>query len=103
MFVQKITPATCVCAEYPNNLRSAKVPLLGFNVCNYLYKGDLSRRMLCAGYLEGGVDTCQGDSGGPLVCDVDGEKLATVVIIHSMQRVEVRSTILHFFRQNCLW
>ncbi|XP_070187360.1 neurotrypsin-like isoform X2 [Littorina saxatilis] len=58
-------------SNYPSNLRAAVVPLLPFATCNYLYKGDLTSRMLCAGYLNGGMDTCQGDSGGPLVCKVD--------------------------------
>ncbi|XP_078540099.1 transmembrane protease serine 5 [Lissotriton helveticus] len=54
----------------PETLKEASVPLISTKRCNSscMYDGEITSRMLCAGYLDGRIDACQGDSGGPLVC-----------------------------------
>ncbi|XP_069470338.1 transmembrane protease serine 5 [Ambystoma mexicanum] len=57
-------------AQVPETLKEASVPLISSKKCNSscMYDGEITPRMLCAGYLDGRIDACQGDSGGPLVC-----------------------------------
>ncbi|XP_013805990.2 suppressor of tumorigenicity 14 protein isoform X2 [Apteryx mantelli] len=48
-------------------LQKAEIRLINQTMCNELLSGQLTSRMMCVGFLSGGVDACQGDSGGPLV------------------------------------
>uniref|UniRef100_A0A7M4FGE6 Transmembrane protease serine 2 n=1 Tax=Crocodylus porosus TaxID=8502 RepID=A0A7M4FGE6_CROPO len=52
-----------------NFLNAVMVPLIERSRCNggFVYNGLILPTMICAGYLEGLIDSCQGDSGGPLV------------------------------------
>ncbi|XP_069041397.1 suppressor of tumorigenicity 14 protein isoform X2 [Lepisosteus oculatus] len=55
-------------------LQKAEVKIINDTVCNLVTEGQVTSRMMCSGYLAGGVDACQGDSGGPLVCREDSGK-----------------------------
>ncbi|XP_023571706.1 transmembrane protease serine 2 isoform X2 [Octodon degus] len=50
-------------------LNAAWVPLIERSKCNhkFIYNNLITSAMICAGFLQGTVDSCQGDSGGPLV------------------------------------
>ncbi|GAB0087672.1 Peptidase S1 domain-containing protein [Sergentomyia squamirostris] len=60
-----------------STLRVAAVPLVDLDECrkssiNGGRQQPILESMLCAGFLQGGVDSCSGDSGGPLACEHNG-------------------------------
>ncbi|XP_030076163.1 transmembrane protease serine 9 isoform X2 [Microcaecilia unicolor] len=65
----------------PEVLQKATVALLDQTLCRGLYSNAVTERMVCAGYLEGKIDSCQGDSGGPLVCEEPSGKFFLTGIV----------------------
>jgi len=82
--------------QYPfvaqsKDLRYGWVPLLDQSICraSYVYgEGAISDGMMCAGYLDEGIDTCDGDSGGPLACYHNGnvEIINRLIIITEIRK-----------------
>lgn len=64
-------------------LQQAEVRLISMQSCNLqAYHGKVTQKMLCAGLLEGGVDTCQvrGSTGCPTTLGVPAPELGQVVL-----------------------
>ncbi|KAM3830130.1 serine protease VLSP-1 [Vipera latastei] len=55
---------------YPDVPHCADIKIYDYSVCRNAYGGLPEKsRTLCAGVLQGGIDTCLADSGGPLICN----------------------------------
>lgn len=77
---------------YPTDLKAATFPIISDSTCKSIYhegrtapSGEptefRAQSMLCAGKLQGGVDSCSGDSGGPLVATPNGSAHRLVGVV----------------------
>lgn len=49
----------CVVGSTATILQKAEVKVINDTVCNMVTEGQVTSRMMCSGYLTGGVDACQ--------------------------------------------
>nr|WP_281387146.1 trypsin-like serine protease [Jiangella mangrovi] len=62
-------------------LQEAVVPALSDEDCATAYGEDFTADAeLCAGFLDGGIDSCQGDSGGPLIKRTDSGDVVVGIV-----------------------
>lgn len=59
--LKKDPSASSPSVHSPDTLKEAPVPIISTKRCNSscMYNGEITSRMLCAGYTEGKVDACQ--------------------------------------------
>ncbi|XP_040275784.1 transmembrane protease serine 11D-like [Bufo bufo] len=64
-------------------LQQAELKIINSKLCsNYQMYGYLIKpSMICAGYIEGKIDSCQGDSGGPLVALQSNNRWSLIGIV----------------------
>ncbi|KAJ7304180.1 hypothetical protein JRQ81_011711 [Phrynocephalus forsythii] len=55
--------------NYANILQCAEISIVTKEICKSAYGNYFTEKQICAGALEGGIDSCRGDSGSPLVCN----------------------------------
>ncbi len=68
-----------------DTLLDARIAMIDDSTCVSLYSTSpvgpvLPQTQVCAGVLEGGIDTCQGDSGGPLVVPLAGGSISAPAV-----------------------
>lgn len=66
--------------DLADKLQKVNVPLVSSERCNNSYRGEITERMVCAGFDIGGKDSCQGDSGGPLYLTSNGTQTLVGIV-----------------------